>query len=140
MKRSSSAEWKGGIADGSGTISSGSGVLNAAPYSVVTRFGDVPGTNPEELLAAAHAACFSMALSKIMGDAGLKPESIKTTATIQLLKDGEGFAITESHLEVRVKSPGASDEAFQKAAEAAEHGCPVSKLFKAKITMDAKLE
>jgi osmotically inducible protein OsmC len=114
--------------------------LSHTPYSVQTRFGDVPGTNPEELIAAAHAACFSMALSKIMGDAGLKPESIKTTATVQLLKDGDGFAITESHLEVRVKSPGATDEAFQKAAEAAEHGCPISKVLKAKITMDAKLE
>jgi len=140
MKRSASAEWKGGLTDGQGTISSGSGVLANAAYSVQTRFGEVRGTNPEELIAAAHAGCFSMALSKIMGDAGLKPESIKTTATVQLLKDGDGFSITESHLEVRVKAPGASAEAFQKAAEGAEKGCPVSKVLKAKITMDAKLE
>ncbi len=141
MQRKATAEWKGRIQDGSGTISTASGVLSSAPYSFKTRFEQAPGTNPEELLAAAHAGCFSMALSVILGEAGMNPEQIRTTSTISLLKDpAGGFMISESHLDVTARVPGASQEAFEKAAAAAEAGCPVSKLFKAKITMDAKLE
>lgn len=142
MQRKASAVWQGGIQDGTGSISTASGVLSSSPYSFQTRFGEQPGTNPEELLAAAHAGCFTMALSKILGDAGMKPAELRTTATVSLLKDpaGGGFVITESHLDVSARIPGANAEAFEKAAQAAEQGCPVSKLFKAKITMDAKLE
>jgi len=126
--------------DGKGAISTQSGLLKDAQYSFKTRFEDGVGTNPEELVAAAHAGCFSMALSVILGEAGMKPEKIETSATVTLIKDGAGFSITESHLEVKAKVPGADAAAFQKAAEAAEGGCPISKLFKAKITMNAQLE
>ena len=140
MQRKATAQWSGGLRDGKGSISTASGVLSAAPYSFQTRFEEGAGTNPEELLAAAHAGCFSMALANILGAAGLKPEEIRTSATITLIKDESGFTISESHLDVTAKIPGASADVFQKAAAAAETGCPVSKLFKAKITMDAKLE
>lgn len=141
MQRKGTAVWKGGIKDGAGQISTESGVLSAVQYSFRTRFEQGTGTNPEELLAAAHAGCFSMALSLILGEAGMKPAEIRTTATITLEQDPQGgFAITESHLEVAARLPGANREAFEKAAAAAETGCPVSKLFKAKITLDAKLE
>ena len=139
MKRKASAVWNGGLKEGKGALSSASGVLNSTPYSFATRFEDKPGTNPEELIAAAHAGCFSMALSAILGESGVTPESISTTATVTIEKQGDGFAITESHLEVRAKVPGLQEAKFMEAAGKAEEGCPVSKVLKAKITMDAKL-
>ena len=140
MVRKASAEWRGGLKDGKGTVSTESGVLANAAYSFGTRFENGKGTNPEELIAAAHAGCFSMALSAQLGAAGMTPESIRTTASITLEKVGEGFSVTSSHLEMTAKIPGAERAAFQKAAEAAKSGCPISKLLNAKITLDAKLE
>jgi len=140
MKRKASAVWNGGLKDGKGTISTDSGVLSNSQYSFGTRFEEGKGTNPEELIGAAHAGCFSMALSAQLGEAGIKPERIETTATVTLDKSDGGFAITAVHLEVRAKIPGADPQAFEKAANNAKTGCPVSKLFKAPITMDAKLE
>ena len=140
MKRKASAHWQGDLKGGKGTISSDSGVLSDARYSFTTRFENEKGTNPEELIAAAHAGCFSMALSAELGKASLTPESIRTTATVSLDKLDTGWTVTESHLEVAAKVPGASQEAFLTAALAAETGCPISKLLKAKITLDAKLE
>jgi osmotically inducible protein OsmC len=140
MKRHASAEWQGGIRDGKGTISTQSGVLSGTQYSFSTRFEDGIGTNPEELIAAAHAGCFSMALSGQLGNAGLTAESINTTATVTLDKKDGGFAITAVHLEVRAKIPGADEQAFMTAANNAKAGCPVSKVLNAEITMDAKLE
>lgn len=140
MKRNASAEWKGGIRDGKGTISTQSGVLSETQYSFSTRFEDGIGTNPEELIAAAHAGCFSMALSGQLGNAGLTAESINTTATVTLDKKDGGFAITAVHLEVRARIPGADEQAFETAANNAKAGCPVSKVLNAEITMDAKLE
>ncbi|SRR6266536_17683 len=140
MKRSASAVWTGGLKDGKGNISTDSGVLSEAQYSFSTRFEDGKGTNPEELIAAAHAGCFSMALSGQLSQAGLTPESIHTTASVRLEKTDTGFAITSVHLEVRAKVPGADQQAFEKAANNAKAGCPVSKVLKAEITMDAVLE
>ncbi len=140
MKRKASAVWNGGLKDGKGVLSSASGVLNNTAYSFATRFEDKPGTNPEELIAAAHAGCFSMALSAILGESGIAPESIKTTATVAIEKQGDGFAITESRLEVRAKIPGINEAKFMEAANKAKEGCPVSKALNARITMDAKLE
>jgi len=140
MKRTASAEWQGDLKTGKGTISTSSGLLSNAQYSFKTRFEDGVGTNPEELIAAAHAGCFSMALSAQLTSAGLKPESIKTDAAVTLEKQGAGFAITAVHLNVVAKIPGADQAAFDKAAQAAKEGCPVSKVLNANITMDAKLE
>jgi osmotically inducible protein OsmC len=141
MKRNASAEWKGGLKDGKGTISTDSGVLENTQYSFSTRFEDGKGTNPEELVAAAHAGCFSMALSGQLGNAGLTADSINTTASVTLEKtDAGGFTITKVHLNVVAKVPGASQEAFTTAANNAKAGCPISRLLKADITMDAKLE
>jgi osmotically inducible protein OsmC len=140
MQRKASAVWKGGLKDGKGAVSADSGVLNSTPYSFSTRFENTPGTNPEELIAAAHAACFSMALSAQLGSANLTPSSISTTATLTLEKLESGFSITAIHLEVVGHVPNADDTAFQKAAENAKTGCPVSKVLKANITMSAKLE
>ena len=140
MKRTGSAAWQGGIRDGRGTVSTESGVLDGAQYSFSTRFEDGKGTNPEELLAAAHAGCFSMALSKQIEDAGLKADSINTTAAVRLEKTDAGFTITKVHLDVTARVPGADAAAFEKAADNAKAGCPVSRLFNAEITMDAKLE
>jgi osmotically inducible protein OsmC len=140
MKRKASAVWTGGLKDGKGTISTDSGVLSNSQYSFGTRFEEGKGTNPEELIGAAHAGCFSMALSAQLGEAGIKPERIETTATVTLDKSDGGFAITAVHLDVRAKIPGADQQAFEKAANNAKIGCPVSKLFQAQITMDAKLE
>ncbi len=140
MQRKASAVWNGGLKDGKGTVSSTSGVLSNTPYSFATRFENEKGTNPEELIAAAHAGCFSMALSAQLGNANLKPERIATEATVTLEKLESGFAITTVHLQVTARVPGASPDAFNKAAENAKAGCPVSKLLNAKITMDAKLE
>ena len=140
MQRKASAVWKGGLKDGKGAVSADSGVLSSTPYSFVTRFENTPGTNPEELIAAAHAACFSMALSGQLGAANLTPSSINTTATVSLEKLDSGWAITTIHLDVVGRVPNADEAAFQKAAENAKAGCPVSKLLNAKITMNAKLE
>ena len=140
MKRKASAEWRGDLKAGKGTVSADSGVLASTPYSFSTRFEDQKGTNPEELIAAAHAGCFTMALSAELGKASLVPESLRTTAAVTLDKLDTGWTVTESHLEVVGKVPGATPEAFRKAAEAAETGCPISRLLKAKITMDARLE
>jgi osmotically inducible protein OsmC len=139
MIRKASAEWRGGLKDGKGTVSTESGVLQGRGYSFGTRFENAKGTNPEELIAAAHAGCFSMALSAELGGAGITPESIKTTASITLEKVDGGFAVTASHLDVTAKIPGADRAAFEKAANGAKTGCPISKLLNAKITMDAKL-
>ena len=140
MKRKASAVWQGGLKDGKGTISTDSGVLSNTQYSFSTRFENGVGTNPEELIGAAHAGCFSMALSGQLGNAGLTAESINTTATVTLDKTDAGFTVTEVHLEVRAKIPGASKEAFETAANNAKAGCPISRLLNAKITMDASLE
>jgi len=140
MQRKASAVWKGGLKDGKGAVSSDSGVLNSTPYSFATRFENTPGTNPEELIAAAHAACFSMALSAQLTAANLTPASIETAAALTLQKLEAGWAITDVHLDVVGRVPGADDAAFQKAAENAKSGCPVSKVLKANITMSAKLE
>jgi len=140
MQRKASAVWKGGLKDGKGTVSSASGVLANTPYSFTTRFESAPGTNPEELIAAAHAACFSMALSAQLGAAKLTPESISTAATLTMDKLDSGWAITAVHLEVAARVPGASAEAFNTAAANAKAGCPVSKVLNAKITMNATLE
>jgi osmotically inducible protein OsmC len=134
------AVWRGGIKDGGGTMSTETGVLKDAPYGFKSRFESGPGTNPEELIGAAHAGCFSMALSLMLGDAGLKPEQIETHAAVTLDKVGEGFEITSSHLTVVAKIPGADQAKFQEIADKAKAGCPVSKLMKANITMDARLE
>ncbi len=139
MKKKASAVWKGGLKDGKGTISTESGVLKDAAYGFNTRFENTPGTNPEELIGAAHAGCFSMALSLQLGEAGLKAESIETEATVTLEKTESGFSITAVHLDVRARIPGADQAAFEKAAGAAKAGCPVSKVLNAAITMDAKL-
>ena len=140
MLRKASAEWNGTIKEGKGTITSESGVLDAVQYSFSTRFEDGIGTNPEELIGAAHAGCFSMALSGQLTNAGFDPEYIKTTAAVRLEKLDSGFAITKIHLEVNAKVPEATDDDFQTAAGNAKAGCPVSKLFNAEITMDARLE
>src|SRR5436190_23723959 len=139
MKRKASAEWKGGLKDGKGTISTDSGVLSNTQYSFSTRFEEGKGTNPEELIAAAHAGCFSMALSGQLGNAGLTAEIINTTATVTLDKTDAGFTITAVHLDVTARIPGADNQAFQTAANNAKAGCPVSRLLKAEITMDSKL-
>jgi osmotically inducible protein OsmC len=140
MERKASATWRGDLRGGKGTLSSASGVLSNTPYSFQTRFEGEPGTNPEELIAAAHAGCFSMALSAQLGGAGMTPERIDTSATVTLEKQDAGFAITKVHLVVHARVPGADAAKFQKAAEDAKAGCPVSKLLNAKITMEAKLE
>src|SRR6266853_4503057 len=140
MQRNASAHWSGGLKDGKGTLTSPSGVLKSTPYSFATRVETQPGTNPEELIAAAHAGCFSMALSGQLGNAGMTAESINTTASVTLEKTDAGFTITEVHLEVTAKIPGADSQAFETAANNAKAGCPISRLLKAEITMDAKLE
>ena len=140
MQRKANAQWKGDLQSGSGSISSASGVLSNTPYSFKTRFEDEKGTNPEELLAAAHAACFSMALSLMLQNEGLKADSIETTCTISLEKEGEGFSIQRSALDLKAKIPGASQDAFNRAATNAKEGCPVSKLFDTEITLNAQLE
>ena len=140
MKRNGSAVWRGGLKDGKGTVSTDSGVLSNTQYSFSTRFEDGKGTNPEELIAAAHAGCFSMALSAQLGNAGMTAEQIQTTASVSLDKTDGGFAITAVHLDVRAKSPGADKQAFETAANNAKSGCPVSKVLNVTITMDAKLE
>jgi osmotically inducible protein OsmC len=139
MKRKGSAVWNGNIHQGTGTLSTGSGALSSAPYSFKIRFEEEPGTNPEELIGTAHAGCFSMALSMILGLEGMLPEKIETEATITLEKNGSEFAVAASHLDVRATIPGAAEEDFQKAAEKARASCPISKLLNARITIDARL-
>ena len=140
MKRSASAEWKGDLKSGKGTISTESGVLSDSQYSFKTRFEEGKGTNPEELVAAAHAGCFSMALSLELANFDLTADSLKTTAAVTLEKTDQGFAITKVHLDLKAKIPGADNATFQKAADNAKKGCPISKLLNAEITLDAVLE
>lgn len=140
MKRKASAVWKGGLKDGTGTISTASGVLSDTQYSFSTRFEEGIGTNPEELIAAAHAGCFSMALSGQLGNAGVTAENISTSATVTLEKTDAGFTVTKVHLDVTARIPGADQQVFETAANNAKAGCPISRLLKAEITMDAKLE
>ncbi|MBV9216312.1 MAG: OsmC family protein [Acidobacteria bacterium] len=140
MIRNASAEWKGGLKDGHGKISTDSGVLSDTQYSFSTRFEDGIGTNPEELIAAAHAGCFSMALSGQLGAAEFTADYIKTKASVKLEKLESGFTVTSVHLQVRAKVPGADNDAFMTAASNAKAGCPISKLLNAEITMDAQLE
>ncbi|HEY7186948.1 MAG TPA: OsmC family protein [Vicinamibacterales bacterium] len=139
MKRSASAVWRGGLQDGKGTVSTESGTLSSTPYNFRMRFENEKGTNPEELVAAAHAACYSMALSLILGNAGMKADSIETTATVTLEKVGEGFSVTSSHLKTAIKVPGGDKAKAQKAADDAKAGCPISKLLNATITLDATI-
>jgi osmotically inducible protein OsmC len=132
--------WNGSLKEGKGTISTESRVLSNAQYSFSTRFENGIGTNPEELVAASHAGCFSMALSAQLGNAGITPESIETTAAVTLEKTEAGFTVTKIHLDVTAKIPGVDAAAFQKAAQDAKTGCPISRLLKAaEITMTAKL-
>ena len=140
MIKKATAVWKGGIKDGGGTLSTESGVLNEASYGFKSRFENGKGTNPEELIAAAHAGCFSMALSLILGEAGATPSIIETKAAVTLEKVDAGFEITASHLTVSARVPGMDAAKFTELANKAKAGCPVSKLMKAAITMDAKLE
>lgn len=139
MKRSAHAQWRGDLKTGTGALSTASGTLSNSPYSFHNRFEEGTGTNPEELLAAAHASCFSMALSAQLAQAGYVAEGIDTTCTITLEKVADGFGITASHLELKAKVVGATQEAFHQAAQAAKAGCPVSKLFRAEITLSATL-
>jgi osmotically inducible protein OsmC len=139
MKRKASAVWQGGIKDGKGELSTDSGVLADTQYSFSTRFENGKGTNPEELIAAAHASCFAMALSGQLGAGGMTAEQIRATASVTLEKSGDAFAITAIHLDVTARIPGADQGAFDNAAKNAKEGCPVSKVLNAVITMDAKL-
>ena len=140
MQRTANAKWHGDLKSGNGAITIASGTLSETPYSFHSRFEQGKGTNPEELLAAAHAGCFTMALSNQLAQAGHTAESLETTCTITLDKTDNGFGITESHLELKARVPGITQEAFDQATEGAKSGCPVSKLFKTNITLSAKLE
>jgi osmotically inducible protein OsmC len=139
MQRTASAVWKGGLKDGKGTVSTASGVLSNTQYSFGTRFEQGTGTNPEELIAAAHAGCFAMALSGQLGEAGLVAETIEVSARVTLEKVAAGWTVTKSHLELAAKIPGADAAAFEKAAQSAKAGCPISRLLNAEITLNAKL-
>lgn len=140
MKRSASAVWSGGIKDGKGSISTQSGILDNTPYGFDARFEEGPGTNPEELIGAAHAGCFTMALSGELGKANMIADSMTTTATVTFEKTGDGFSIPAIHLDLLAKIPGADQQAFEAAANYAKNNCPISKLLNATITLDAKLE
>ena len=139
INRKGSAHWAGGLRDGRGAISTQSGALSAYPYGFGSRFEGVAGTNPEELLGAAHAGCFTMALSLILGDAGLTADSLDTSATVTLEQVGGGYAITAVHLVLTAAIPGVDDATFQQLAAAAKANCPVSKVLNADITLDASL-
>ena len=139
MKKSGSAVWQGGLKDGKGAISTESGALEDYPYGFAARFEGKPGTNPEELIGAAHAGCFTMALSLILGEAKLTAERMDTKAEVTLEKSGDGFAITAVHLTLRARIPGTDSRTFAELADKAKQGCPVSKLLKAEITLDAEL-
>src|SRR5499427_3351219 len=140
MQRKASAVWKGGLKDGKGSISAPGGVLNNTQYSFVTRFENAPGTNPEELIAAAHAGCFTMALSAQLGTMNFTPQRLRTSAKLTLEKLDAGWTISKIHLDVSARVPGISASAFESAAASAKANCPVSRLLKAEITMDAHLE
>lgn len=140
MKKTASAVWQGDLKSGKGTISTESGVLKDNPYGFNTRFEGAPGINPEELIGAAHAGCFSMALSMMLGQAGLTPERIDTTAEVTLDKDDKGFSITAIALTLKAKVPGTDNEQFQQIANQAKEGCPVSRVLNAKISLNATLE
>ena len=140
MKKSGSAVWSGGLKDGKGNISTESGALDNTQYGFNTRFEDGPGSNPEELIGAAHAACFTMALSGQLGEAGMTAKRLMTTATVTLEKGDDGYSITEVHLNLVATIPGADQAAFEAAALRAKVGCPVSKLLNAHVTLDARLE
>ncbi|MDN5936605.1 MAG: OsmC family protein [Nitrosospira sp.] len=140
MKRKATARWQGGLKDGKGVISTDSGVLEDTQYSFSTRFENGKGTNPEELIAGAHAGCYSMALSLVLGESGVTPERIDTAATVTIEPSDGGFSITAVHLDVTARIPGIDEAAFMKAANGAKEGCPVSKVLNADITLDAKLE
>jgi osmotically inducible protein OsmC len=139
IKRKGSAAWQGGIKDGKGTISTESGALNAYPYGFASRFEGQKGSNPEELIGAAHASCFTMALSLILGEAKLRADQLDTTAEVTIEQVEGGWAVTSSHLTLRAKIPGADQATFEKLAGMAKAGCPISKLLKTEITLDAKL-
>lgn len=140
MQRAANAQWKGGLRDGKGTITTASGVLSNTQYSFSTRFESGKGTNPEELVAAAHAGCFTMALSAELGKASITPESIETKCTVTFEKTDSGFTVTESHLDVVAKIPGSNKAAFDKATADAKAGCPISRLLNTKITLNANLQ
>jgi lipoyl-dependent peroxiredoxin len=140
MKRKASAVWQGGLKDGKGTVSTASGALSETQYSFSTRFEEGTGTNPEELIAAAHAGCFAMALSGQLGNAGLTAERIDVTATVTMEKLEAGWTVSASHLDLTARIPGADRAAFETAADNAKAGCPISRLLNAEITLDAKLE
>lgn len=139
LKRFASAKWTGGLKGGKGAVSANSGAFSDLAYTFSTRFEDNPGTNPEELVAAAHAACYSMALSAGLEGEGFAPESVETKANLTLEKTDAGWTTTSIHLEVRAKVPGADDASFQQAAEGAKKGCPISRLLNTKITLSATL-
>ncbi|WP_298399006.1 OsmC family protein [Sphingobium sp.] len=139
INRSGSAVWTGGLKDGKGAISTQSGALDAYPYGFATRFEGMPGSNPEELIAAAHASCFTMALSLILGEAGLTAEKMETSAVVTLEKLDDGFAVTASKLTLKASIPGADDATFQELAAKAKANCPISKLLKAEISLEAEL-
>ncbi|MDZ7770937.1 MAG: OsmC family protein [Woeseia sp.] len=140
MKRTASAHWSGTLKEGKGTLSTGSGVLKDSPYGFKTRFEDASGTNPEELVGAAHAGCYSMAFSMLLGEENFTADSIDTKATVTLDKQDGGFAVTAVHLEMRAKIPGIKEDQFRNIADKAKGGCPISKLLKADISLDAQLE
>ena len=139
LKREASAVWTGGLKDGGGRLTSPTGVLKDTPYSFTTRFEQEPGTNPEELVAAAHAGCFSMALSGALGEGGLKPERIETRATVTMEKLEAGWTLTKIHLDLTAKVPGADAAALQTAADKAKAGCPISRVLRSEITLTARL-
>jgi len=139
MQRRASAQWRGGLKEGKGTVSTASGAVKNVAYSFAMRFGDAPGTNPEELVAAAHAACFSMALSNELGQRGYQPDTIDTRATLDFDKTDAGWSVKSIHLDVTAKVPGADPTKFQAAAEAAKKTCPISRLLNTQITLSAKL-
>lgn len=139
MQRKATAVWRGDLKGGAGRVSSDSGVLSDTAYSFRTRFENEKGTNPEELIAAAHAGCFAMALSAQLGEAGLKADEITAQATVTLDKTDGGWTVTKSHLDVKARIPNADEAAFRKAADNAKSGCPISKLLKAEITMNAQM-
>ena len=139
MKTTGSAVWSGGVRDGKGAISTHSGALKDYPYGFASRFEGQAGSNPEELIGAAHAACFTMALSLMLGEAGLKADHMETTAEVSLDRDGDGFSITSSHLTLKATIPGADEAKFQDLAAKAKAGCPISKLLNTEITLDASL-
>ena len=140
MKTHGSAVWQGGLKDGKGALSTASGALKEYPYGFAARFEGKPGSNPEELIGAAHAGCFTMALSLILGEAGLTAERMDTRADVTLEKLDSGFAITKIHLTLKARIPGTDKAKFEELAGKAKANCPVSKLFKAEITLDATLE